>query len=210
MLELTWQNGDNYHQLQKKMEKMKELKIKQLSGKRIILTLFQEKDLLNPKYLEWLHDKKIIQYLNIPSYLNKPVSFEEIKYYVENLLNSRNHYFFAIKTIKERFIGTFKIGPIDWHAKNANLGILIGDQDFWGKGIGQEAFFIAIKFCFDELGMHKVIGGCMEPNKGMCKIFEKLGFRKEGKFREQDYLDKKYSDHLYYGLLKEEFKNKIK
>ncbi|MFX0133223.1 MAG: GNAT family N-acetyltransferase [Candidatus Hodarchaeota archaeon] len=170
---------------------------------------FDEKHFNNPCYLDWLHDHEIIKYLNLPSYLQKPVSFEEIKTYVDDLNKSNNVLFYAIETKEGKFIGTCKIGPIDWHAKNVNLGILIGDKSYWRKGIAKEVFSIAIDFCFNELKMNKVTGGCMEPNTGMRKVFEKLGFKEEGCFREQDFLENKYWNHYHYGLFKHEFIKQI-
>lgn len=176
-----------------------------ISGKKVKIVPFTEKHLHSPEYLRWLHDCETIKFLNLPEY-HTPVPFEKVEQYIKNMIESKNNLFCALHTIEDnKFIGTFKIGPIDWHAKNVNLGIMIGDKESWGKGIATEAFLFAIKFCFEELEMHKITGGCMEPNIGMCKVFEKLGFKEEGRFREQDFLEGKYSDHLHYGLLKEEY-----
>lgn len=174
-------------------------------GSKINLVPFSDTHLQDIKYLKWLHDYEIIKHLNLPSYVANPVTFEEVKSYIENMKKSKNNLFFAIETKEGNFIGTFKIGPIDWHTKNVNLGIMIGDKSSWGKGIASEAFSIAIDFCFQKLKMHKITGGCMEPNIGMKKIFERLGFKEEGCFREQDFLEEKYHHHLHYGLLRKEY-----
>ena len=179
-----------------------------IEGNRIRLVSFTEKHLHDSHYLSWLHDYDVIKYLNLPSYLAHKVSFDEVKAYVESALRSDNLLFLAMETSEGKFIGTFKIGPIDWHAKNVNLGVLIGDRASWGKGICTEAFEMAIKFCFEELEMHKIVGGCMEPNSGMRRVFEKFGFVVEGRFREQDFLEGKWCDHLHFGLLKKEWDGK--
>jgi len=48
----------------------------------------------------------------------------------------------------------------------------------------------------------------MEPNSGMRRVFEKFGFVVEGRFREQDFLEGKWCDHLHFGLLKKEWDGK--
>jgi len=188
------------------LENIEELKKKEIIGKRVRLVPFADQHLEGPNYLNWLHDHEIIKFLNLPSYLEKAVQFEEVKNYVKTKKDNKNEFFLAIETNKEKkFIGTFKIGPIDWHAKHVNLGILIGDKNYWGKGVASETFTLAIDFCFNELGMHKIIGGCMEPNVGMRTVFEKFDFKTEGVFKEQDFLEDKYYDHYHYGLLRKEY-----
>ena len=174
-------------------------------GKTVKLIPFTETHLRNPNYLSWLHDYEVIRYLNLPAYVKKPVSFEEVKNYVRSIIANESTFFYAVETLDNQFIGTFKIGHIDWHAKNVNLGIMIGDKNYWGKGIGKELFSIAIEFCFSELEMHKVYGGCMGPNISMRTVFLSLGFKEEGCFRERDFFENKFSDHFHYGLLRQEY-----
>ena len=178
-----------------------------ITGKRIKLVYFSKKYLNNPNYLKWLRDYEVIKYINRPEYVES-VTSEDIKAYVERLEKSENDIFFAIVTADgNEFIGTFKICYIDWYTKRAELGIMVGDKDYWGKGIATEAFSIAINFLFNKLNFHKIVGGCMESNIGMRKVFEKLGFKEEGHFREQDFFEDKYTGHFHYGLLKEEYIN---
>ena len=185
--------------------KIEGIKKKIIIGTKVTLVPFTNNHLHNPHYLAWLKDYETIKHLNLPRYLEK-VSFEEVKAYVNDINSSVNNLFFAIETLSNnQFIGTFKIGPIDWYAQNANLGILIGDRSYWGKGIASDIFSAAIRFCFEELKMHKIVGGCMGPNVGMKRVFEKLGFKQEGCFHEHDFLEGKYYNHLYYGLLRTEY-----
>src|SRR3989344_5039911 len=110
-----------------------------LCGNKVNIVLFTKKHLYEPEYLSWLHDYETIKFLNLPEY-HTPVSFEKVEQYIKNMIESKNHIFCALHDYENnRFIGTFKIGPIDWHAKNVNLGIMIGDKSFWGKGIAKEA-----------------------------------------------------------------------
>ncbi|MEW5896121.1 MAG: GNAT family protein [Nanoarchaeota archaeon] len=187
-------------------EEIKKYKGTSLQGTTLRLVPFTTKYLYLPQYLEWLRDPEVVRYIYRPAYLMQPVSFSEVKEYVESAINSTTLLFMTIETLPEKkFIGTFKIGPIDWWAKNVNLGIMIGDKSYWGKGLAQEAFSLAIKFCFEEMKMHKVWGGCMGANIGMQRVFEKLGFKKEGCFRDSDFQEGQYFNHLYYGLLKNEY-----
>ncbi len=182
-----------------------------IRGRRVVLVPFSEKHLHSGFYLSWLRDYETIKYLNLPAYLEKAVTFEELEAYVDSLRRSQNNLFFAVESLEEgsegKFIGTCKIGPIDFYAKHVNLGILIGNKEFWGRGLATEIFALAIEYCFEELEMFKIIGGCMGPNVGMRKVFEKLGFKEEGVFRKQDFLEGEYHDHYHFGLFREEFES---
>lgn len=81
--------------------------------------------------------------------------------------------------------------------------------DKQGKGIGTRARKMVLDFAFGELGLNKVFAYTNEDNVPSCKLSEKLGFKLEGRFR-QEYLNKDgvLKDRLYYGLLKEEWLNK--
>ena len=45
---------------------------------------------------------------------------------------------FAIKTT-DKHIGNIKLGPINWIHRYGDISLLIGDKDYWGKGIATEA-----------------------------------------------------------------------
>lgn len=184
------------------LSKKDELRIE---GERINLVPFSEKHLNDPSYLNWLRDKEVMKFINRPEYLEKEISFEEVKDYVDKVRKSKRDIFFAIETKEGDFIGTFKIGAINWHLKIADLGIAIGDRSYCGKGLAHEAYKLAVDYCFNVLGFRKLVGGCTEPNLGMIKIFEKTGFEREGFRKEHDFIEGKYVGHLIFGLLKKEF-----
>lgn len=77
-----------------------------------------------------------------------------------------------------------------------------------GKGIGTQARKIVLDYAFYELGLNKIYAYTNEDNIPSCKISEKLGFKLEGRFR-QEYKTKNgvLKDRLYYGLLREDWIN---
>jgi len=120
---------------------------------------------------------------------------------------STSDIFFAIYITEEnKFIGTLKIGSINELTKTADIGIIIGDKSEWGKGYATDAISLAVSYCFNDLKLRKVTSGLMELNPAMNRVFLKLGFVEEGRFRKQDFLENKYWDHVYLGCFKNEFK----
>lgn len=113
---------------------------------------------------------------------------------------------FFIRYIPEdTIIGTTKLDQISFYKRNAMDGIMIGEPGYFGKGIAKQTYRIVLAYAFNILGLERIYGGCNEHNIAMIKIYARLGYTKEGILRKNDYINGKYSDHLLYGILKEEF-----
>ncbi len=175
-----------------------------ITGKNITLVPFAEQHLNDPRYLSWLRDPQVMLYARRD--FSPTISFDDAKKYVQLLWESRQDYFFAVETIPDKkFIGTLKLGHIDWSAGVADLGIMIGDKTVWGNGLATEACHTGLAYCFNELMMNKAIIGCKEPNLAMIKVAQKLGFTQEGYLREHNFFSGQHSGHYYFGLLQREY-----
>ena len=167
---------------------------------------FGEVDLCHPNYISWLQDPDVVRTLNLPKYLEQVVTFEELKSYWRAMSNSENDLFLSIRLIDgDEFIGTAKVGHINWYAGTADIGIMIGRKDLWGEGLASEALCTLCKYLFECTKIRRLTAGVMSINPAMVRVFEKLGFRREGVFREHDRLGDNYFDHIHLGCLREEF-----
>lgn len=176
-----------------------------LQGKASYLIPFGQEHLNDDNYLQWLRDYDVMKTINRPEYL-EPVGFEEVKKYCESVLSSRTDIFWALyDTSDDTFIGTTRVSKIDSFANTADVGILIGDRTKWGKGIATDAIWTMCKYLFEERDVRKISAGAMAVNTAMIKVFEKLGFQKEGVFRKQDKFEGDYHDHIYFGCFMDEF-----
>ena len=85
------------------------------------------------------------------------------------------------------------------------LGILIGEPELWGKGVGTEAQRLTIRRAFDEFGAHRVLELILADNVRARKVVERLGFRLEGMMRRHVRRGGEVLDVAIYGLLPEDF-----
>ena len=104
-----------------------------------------------------------------------------------------------------KLIGGVGIHRINWTSRNGYLGIAIFDKSFWNKGIGTEATMLMIKYAFEYLNLHKILLEVYEYNKRAIRVYEKLGFKREGVLRKNHYLKGKYHDVIVMGILQEEY-----
>lgn len=102
------------------------------------------------------------------------------------------------------YIGEVWIEPNKWNVPSFELGWFLG-QGYLGKGFATEAAQRSLKFLFHDLGAHKVIVITRDTNHPSIKLAERLGFKKEGHFREARMEHGIRYGLVYYGLLKKEF-----
>ena len=108
---------------------------------------------------------------------------------------------------EKKFIGNIWIEPKKWDVPSFELGYYL-DQGYTKKGIASEAAKCSLDFIFKELNAHKVIIITRDTNERSYKLAERLGFLKEGHFRECGRDDEKFWGLLYYGMLRKEYEEK--
>ena len=177
-----------------------------LNGRACYARPFLEEHLHDPAYLGWLHDRAVTRTLGRVDYWN-PVPFEDVQSYCRALFASATDYFFAVYDRSDDvFIGTLRAGHISWPAGTADVGVMIGNRSYWGRGIGLDAVRTLSMWLFDDVELRRLTGGCMAVNAAMIRIFQTLGFQIEGRFRQQDLLPEGgYCDHIHLGCFRDEF-----
>ena len=101
-----------------------------IKGQRVFLRILKESD-VSQRYCNWLNDSEVNKYLE-----TKKITIDQLKKYVREKYESKNCLFFGI-FIKENngHIGNIKLEPIDFEKKKATMGMLIGEKNYWGKGL---------------------------------------------------------------------------
>jgi [ribosomal protein S5]-alanine N-acetyltransferase len=169
-----------------------------LEGERIYLREVRTAD-VGDNYYRWMNTPEVTRYLESRF---RPNSIEALREYVSALSRDPDNFFLAI-VLKDgdRHVGNVKLGPVNWIHRHADLGILIGEKDFWGKGYATEAIRLASDYAFRVLNLHRLGAGCYERNQGSVRAFEKAGFEIEGVRRQHFFCDGEYTGHTLLGLL---------
>ena len=79
-----------------------------------------------------------------------------------------------------------------------------------GKGYATEAIRLVADHAFNKLNLHKLNTGMVKCNEPSKRAFEKVGFKVEGILKEHFYLNGQYLDCYRMGLLRKEFRGRIK
>lgn len=74
------------------------------------------------------------------------------------------------------------------------------------KGTGRKLGVSALNYAFRDLGLSKVCGQALELNAASIALHEKLGFTREGIFRDHQIIDGVFHSIYCFGLLQREWK----
>ena len=152
----------------------------------------------------WRNNREITSSLGGNYYY---VSSEREKKWIENsIYNDKNNIRLAI-CLKEKnnYIGNVNLNNIDWINRNAEFSIFIGEKNEWGKGYAQEATKLMLNFGFRQRNLNRIYLTVLENNNPAISLYNKIGFKKEGVFREMLFKDNKYYNLIIMSILKNEF-----
>lgn len=174
-----------------------------IEGNTIYLRAIEASD-AGERYLSWLNDEEVTRGLASGVF---PSTLEALKVYVQNINASKNAVMFAICDKDQNVhIGNIKLDNFDWINRTCELGLLLGDRAYWGKGIGTEVMRITLRYAFEQLNMRKVILAVYANNPAAVKLYEKIGFQHEGCLRNQIYCKGEYIDKFYMGIFSHELR----
>ena len=90
----------------------------------------------------------------------------------------------------------------DWEA---DIGYELS-PDYWGQGFATEAAGAMVEFGLRDLGLHRISSWCIAGNTASARALERLGFRQEGRLRQNEYFKGRWWDTLLYALLADEWR----
>lgn len=165
---------------------------------RLTLTPFHSATSISHQ-VRWLNDPDIVQHSErrfrkhtIKSQLEYSASFDWPDLYLEIRFKTPED------ELKSLPIGTIT-AFVDRNNNIADLGILIGAKNQWGKGFGTEAWVGVRDYLFSTLKVRKIEAGLMALNFGMIGVCIKSGMKEEGRRRDHFSVDGTYCDLVMYG-----------
>lgn len=90
------------------------------------------------------------------------------------------------------------------NAFQADIGYEL-DPQYWNYGYATEAAHAIVDFGFNSFDLHRVWSWCVADNTGSAHVLEKLGMRREGHLRENEYYRGRWWDTLMYAILADEW-----
>lgn len=181
--------------MQKQKGRFKEF----LEGKRIYLRKVRAADAAG-NYRRWMNDPEVIRYLESRF---APLSEDSLETYIRREEGNATTVFMAIvEKRSEEHIGNIKIHGIDRVHSHAQVSLIIGEKQHWGKGYGTEAIRLIVDFAFNTLNLHKLFACIYAPNGGSIAAFRKAGFVEEGLRKQHRFFNGCYVDEVDMAFIK--------
>lgn len=169
-----------------------------LAGPRLILRSFRPED-VTPAYIGWLNDPWVVRFSNQRFRTHDRASSEA---YLATFDGTDNLFISIREAATDRALGTMTV-YFNQHHGTADVGIMIGESDVWGTGVGLEAWCLLTDWLLSEGGVRKVTAGTLACNAGMIRLAERSGMSLEGRRIAQEIVDGQPHDTLYFGRFAE-------
>ncbi len=94
---------------------------------------------------------------------------------------------FAVETMDGKHIGNCSYYDINETIGEAQLGIMIGNRNYWDRGYGTGTIMALVNHIFQETSLNRVYLKTLEANVRAQRCFEKCGFTRYGHMARDGY-----------------------
>ncbi len=171
-----------------------------LKGKKSILQPPKISEAKN--FVKWLRDPEVNHYLSVNF---DKLTLKKEEGYLKKAKTEKNRIFWSIYTKDKVHIGCTSLENISKEHKRAVWGIVIGDKNYWGQGIGTDVLRTVVKYSFDKLKLHRFELSVFTKNIGGIKCYTRCGLIKEGIKKQTHFKQGEWLDEIIMGILKDDY-----
>ena len=88
---------------------------------------------------------------------------------------------FAVEVLDGKHIGNCVYYGVDKTKGEAELGVMIGNRDYWDKGYGADAVTTLVSYIFGQTNLNRIYLKTLDWNIRAQKCFQKCGFTPYGR-----------------------------
>lgn len=176
-------------------------KSKPIETERIFIEPFNEK-YLTGRYVAWLNDQEVVRF---SEQRFKTHTLESCRSYMHSFEGTPNYFWaFVTRDRSNEHIGNVN-AYVDTRNKVGDIGVLIGEKRYWGKGYGLEVFAAVANYLFREEQVRKVTAGTVAANTGMLRIMERAGMKEDGRRIRHVLIDDQEVDVVHAALFMDDW-----
>ncbi|MDP9222942.1 MAG: GNAT family N-acetyltransferase, partial [Actinomycetota bacterium] len=172
-----------------------------LNGEKVTLRALEEEDL--PALAAWANDLEIEVLGGGDPPTPKSVARVRVEH-ERRQAESPADVSFAIEA-DGKLIGMISLFRVDTTARTSELGIVIGERAYWGKGYGRDAIRTVVDYAFRHRNFQRVWLTVTENNGRAVNAYKRCGFIEEGRLRHHVWSDGEHRDLVCMGVLREEW-----
>jgi RimJ/RimL family protein N-acetyltransferase len=156
------------------------------------------------RWLGWTRDPEVMGPLNVPV---GTLTLGGLAAYLATSENEKRYVIGIFDKKSGSQIGFFTIDVDTTHAVAA-FNVVIGEKDWWGKGVVNEARAVLLDYFFDQRGIEKACGAPLARNFAAVFNYKEQDWRHEGTLRGQSRSlgDGSRLDQYQFGILCKEWR----
>jgi ribosomal-protein-alanine N-acetyltransferase len=146
------------------------------------------------------------RFLSEPVVDTREQAIELIDWFDGNYLNREAVQWAITLHGDDHLIGT--CGTYAWDRSNRHPISAFRMPSHWRRGYATEATRAMIRWCFDNMDLHRIQADCTDGNIASERVLLKCGFKVEGLWRENCWEHGRFVDSKLFGLLRREYRFK--
>ncbi len=154
--------------------------------------------------MRWANDPVVSSHLHDTSY---PTRLEDQLTWIKDVKQDPYQKIFMLEHIAhQKIVGYGGLMRLNGEDFTAEVGLAIGEKEYWKQGLGTESAWLLCRYGFRVLGLFNIQAEHYALNVASLRTFQKIGFRYYGTRRLARLLagqrwDVHYSDILFHELL---------
>lgn len=153
----------------------------------------------------WLNDREVMRFLGGRYQFSLLAEENWMRERTSKAMGYGGDMGFAIQTKDGRHIGNTGLHQASPENRAADFGIMIGEKDCWGRGLGTDALRTLCRFGFEEMNLNRIALDVYDFNERAIASYLKSGFVEEGRRRKDIYRHGAYIDVVMMALLRDDW-----
>jgi RimJ/RimL family protein N-acetyltransferase len=155
--------------------------------------------------LEFMADEELFEFLeDVPLDEDRILQWLEADRFVKFTTPDHPVYLGLEQVAGGKVIGFIRLHFTDAHRLQTALRVFLS-RKFQRQGFGKEAVRAVLKFCFQDLKLHRVTAACDSRHDAARRLCESAGLRREGEFLKDRLVRGEWASTVCYAALGDEY-----
>ena len=150
-------------------------------------------------YHKWVNNPIVRKYLSV--FVPEPLEVMKKEWFPDSK-DDKNIWFEIWHKEDQIPIGMVGLFDVNYIYRRAEIGIFIGEIEYWGKGLGTEAIDMMLDYGFTTLNFCKILACVNVTNTQSLEMCKKIGFVEEGHLKDMELINGEWTDVKWLGIFK--------